>query len=46
MIFKRVDFPAPFGPSTPILTPGKKLSVSPFNTVFPPGYVFTSEFMT
>ena len=28
MIFSTVDLPAPFGPTTPIFAPGRKLSVT------------------
>jgi hypothetical protein len=28
MIFRTVDFPAPFGPTTPIFAPGRKFNVT------------------
>ncbi len=33
----RVDLPAPFGPSTPIFAPGRKLSQISSMTFLPPG---------
>jgi hypothetical protein len=46
MIFSRVDLPAPFTPSTPILTPGRKDRVMPLNTSRPPGNALVTSFMT
>ena len=37
MILSNVDLPAPLGPSTPILAPGRNDSVIPFSTSRPPG---------
>jgi len=37
MIRIRVDLPEPFGPSTPIFTPGRKDSQIFSSTTFPPG---------
>jgi hypothetical protein len=39
MIRRRVDLPAPFGPRTPILAPGKKLSEMSSRTVLSGGWV-------
>ena len=39
MIRRRVDLPAPFGPSTPIFAPGKKLREMSVSTVLSGGWV-------
>jgi hypothetical protein len=36
MIRSRVDLPAPFGPTTPILAPGRKASVTSSRTTLSP----------
>ena len=36
MMRSRLDFPAPFGPTTPILAPGRKLSVTSSRTTLSP----------
>ena len=42
MIFKSVDLPAPFKPTTPILAPGRNDSEMSFRTCLPPGYALES----
>src|SRR3954466_13228892 len=37
-----VDFPAPFGPSSPNTSPGRTSKSMPFTASIPPGYVFFS----
>ena len=39
MMRRRVDLPAPFGPRTPILAPGKKLREMSVSTVLSGGWV-------
>jgi hypothetical protein len=46
MILSRVDLPAPFTPSTPIFTPGRKERVMPLKTSRPPGKFFVKSFIT
>ncbi len=41
----RVDFPAPFRPSTPILAPGRKLKRMSFRTCLPPAKVLQTRSM-
>jgi hypothetical protein len=36
MIFRTLDFPAPFGPTTPILAPGRKARVTSSRMTFSP----------
>ncbi len=36
MIFSRLDLPAPLGPTTPILAPGRKASVTSSRTTLSP----------
>ena len=46
IILSSVDLPAPFGPSTPILAPGKNESEISFSTWFPGPKVFESPEVT
>jgi hypothetical protein len=36
MIFSTLDLPAPFGPTTPILAPGRKFKVTSSSTTLSP----------
>src|SRR5690606_4030473 len=45
MIFRKVDLPEPFTPSTPILAPGKKLKVMSLRICRFGGTVFPTRFM-
>ena len=45
MIRSSVDLPVPLRPSTPILAPGKKLSVMSFSTVLSGGWVRLSLYI-
>ena len=45
MIFKSVDLPEPFRPSTPILAPGKKLSEMSFKICRLGGTILPTRFM-